>query len=487
MTYPDSGGQQWGPHNPQQYPQQPGPYQNQPNWQQGPYQGQPAQPGYHSGPNPTMPYGANQPPQGPGFPGEGFPQPDPYQPGPPKRRRTGLVISAIVAVIAIAGGVVVAVWAFNRGDSVAAGAQNPTEAATNLVSSLGNGDVAGMLSSLAPGEAALARDMLNDTIDELKRLEILKPEADASNVSGVELKTENLRFDDSAAEQVNDHVTITKLVDGKLTINSDASKIPLADEFVSKAMPGGAPTGKETETVDIGEQVQRTGEPVRIATVKSGEAWYPSLFYSVADYALAEEDMEWPKNAIPANGAGSPEEAVQQMATALTNQDLRRTIELLPPDEMAVLHDVGPLLLDTMGRVPSGPNEFKIDKLDTETSEATGGTKVIITSFQGTVQGQQISARQSGDCYEMTSGGQSQRLCGSDIASELQDEDLPPQVAATMEKVFSNLLGQGVGVITTEVDGKHYVSPMRSIGDSFLGVLRSFEPGDVKEILNSLN
>ncbi|TCP50845.1 hypothetical protein EV191_107109 [Tamaricihabitans halophyticus] len=475
MTYPGSGGQ-WQPQQPPQYPQQQ--YPQQPGWQQGPPPGQQPPPGYQ----PPAQFGANPPPpQDPG----GFPQPG--APEPPKRKRTGLIIGVIVAVVVAAGGITAGIWALNSSNNVAAGAANPTEAATNLVNSVGNGDVAGMLTSLTPGEAELANDMMNDTVDELKRLEVLSDQADPSNVSGIELKSENLKFDESAEEKVNDRVTITKLVDGKLTVSADLSQIPLAEGFMQQVAPEGLPTGQQTQTIDIGQQVRSSGEPIRIATVQTDDEWHPSLFYTVADYALTEQGMSWPKDQIAPKGADSPEQAVEEVVKAAGSADVQRIIELLPPDEMAVLHDVGPLLLDAIGSGPAGP-QLDVNALETSTEEVTGGTKVIVTSFDGTVNGQQIQARHAGDCIEINMPGQQGKMCGDDLAAEIQqDETLPPQVADTLSQVFGKLMSEGMGVVTTEVDGKHYLSPMRSMGESVLTLLRAFEPADIRELITAVN
>ena len=53
-----------------------------------------------------------------------------------------------------------------------------------------------------------------------------------------------------------------------------------------------------------------------------------------------------PATPIPAVGAATPEEAVRGMIDAAIDLDVARVIELTPPDEMAALHDYGPILVD---------------------------------------------------------------------------------------------------------------------------------------------
>ncbi|OKK19536.1 hypothetical protein AMK16_15705 [Streptomyces sp. CB00455] len=113
MSYNQPGpyGQQ-----PQQQPQQPGPYGQQPP-PPGPY-GQPAapQPGYGYPQQPGVPpQGYPQQPQQPQQPGYGYPQQPPYggmpPQQPPKKSKAGVVIAVVVAVAVVAG----AGWYFIKG------------------------------------------------------------------------------------------------------------------------------------------------------------------------------------------------------------------------------------------------------------------------------------------------------------------------------------------------------------------------------------
>ncbi|MDQ3579964.1 MAG: DUF2076 domain-containing protein, partial [Actinomycetota bacterium] len=377
MTYPGSGGQ-WQPNDPHQPHGGPGsgPFPaQQPGY---PQQGYPQQGGYpQTGPQQAQGYpqtGPQQPQYGQqGYGQQGYDQGGQYAHAygmptePPKKKSTGKIVGVIVAVVAVAAGAGFGVWQFTK-ESVAAGADNPTAAATSLVNAIGQGDVAGLLTQLAPAERDLLATLNSETTKELQRLEVYKGDVDPNKIQGFELKTENLRFDEGAAEKVNDHITITKLVGGTLTVSSDMSKMPFTEEFMDAAFPKGVTDKPETETIDIAEEVKKNdGEAIRIATVKVGDEWYPSMFYTGADYALKEAKLDWPKQAIAAKGANTPGDAVRQLADAALDGDIERVIELLPPDEMGVLHDVGPVIVDAAGR--QKPADVKIVKLETETAK----------------------------------------------------------------------------------------------------------------------
>jgi len=497
----------------------PGPTSPGPDGQAPYQQGDPQQGGYpQTGPQYGQPqYGQQYPQSGgypqqqypptSGYPQQQYPQGDPQQtfyaqqigeppPGAPNKGKRGFIIGLVVALVVLVGGGVT--WfAVSQSDSVAAGAQTPTEAATNLVNSLGNGDVVGMLSTLAPAEASLFTDPVADVTTELKRLQVVDANADPAALTGIELKTENLVFDDAAAEKVNDHLTITKLTGGTLTVTADLSKVPLAEEFIDAALTADdkreLEQGPQTRTIDIAQEVARAGEPMRIATVNVDGEWYPSMLYSIADYALLEEGEPWPQQAIAANGAGSANDAVKEMLQAALDADVSRVIELLPPDEMGVLHDAGPAIVQAVGR--EKPSGAKVEKLETETTAVTGGTRATVTAVElSGPAGEKATLTKDGSCYEMVTDGRSEKLCAEEVAAMAEEEatdttgdSLPPEVRDVLVNLGTGVMEQGLGVVTTEVDGKHYVSPVRTFTEAGMTVLRSLQPEDIKALLRAAN
>ena len=488
MTYPGQGGQ-WPPNDPygqgqQGYPQ--GGYPQQGGYQQGqPQPGYPQQGYPQTGPQQAFPQTGPQPAQ-PDYGQTQYGGPYGYPaPEPPRKGRKGLVVGVVAAVVAVAAGVGATVFFINRNNSVAAGAEPPTTAATNLVTAIGQGDIAGVLTGLAPAERDLMSTLNSETTKELVRLEVYKPDADPNKITGFELKAENLQFDDAKAEKVNDRITITKLTGGTLTITSDMSKLPYTQAFIDAAFPRGVQERPQTETVDIAKEIaDNGGEPIRIATVNVDGEWYPSLFYTMADYALAEAKLEWPKEAIPANGADSPEEAVRGLADAALGADLRRVIELLPPDEMGVLHDVGPVLIEQAGRVEAAP--ARIIELETETTGVEDGTKVLLKKLVIEVEGETGTITKDGECYAAEVQGETQRMCADDLAREFAGTGMPPEVEKALTGLVKGMI-ENTGVVTVEVDGKWYVSPIRSLTDVMVTALQSLEAEDVRALLDLAN
>ncbi|CRK56206.1 proline-rich proteoglycan 2 [Alloactinosynnema sp. L-07] len=492
MTYPGSGGQ-WPPNDPYQqggqHPQQPGGYQQggyqQPGYpQQGGYpqtQGypqtgpQPTQGYPQTGPQPTQAYGGYGQQQAYGQQPYGYPVP-PEQP----KKRKGLVIGIVAAVVAVAAGGGVTWWALNRG-STPSGAESPTAAATSLVNAIGQGDVAGLLTGLAPAERDLMTTLNSETTKELQRLDVYKKDVDPNKIQGFELKTEGLKFDEAGAEKVNDHLTITKLIEGKVTISSDASKLPFTEEFIELAFPRGMNAKPETETIDIADVVKdNDGEPIRIATVNVDGEWYPSLFYTIADYGLQDSKKKWPKTSIPAKGADSPEAAVRGLADAALDADIARVIELLPPDEMAVIHDLGPMIVD-MAKGEAEPSGVKITKLETETVDVEGATKVLLKEFEAEKDGEKVRVTKDGECYAAEVDGEKEQFCADDAATQIGGKRMDPDAKKALTNLVKGMIAN-TGVVTTKVDGKWYVSPIRSITDIQVTALKSLEPEDIKAL-----
>ncbi|EHR61807.1 hypothetical protein [Saccharomonospora cyanea] len=477
MSTPEFG-QQWPPQTPQ--PPQPPP---DPHSQGSP--GAPAAPQYGQ-PGPVQPpqYGVQH------HGGAQYTQPQPgvVLPGsqPPQRgRKRGLVVGLVVAlVLALGGGATW--WVLSERESVASGASTPEEAASRLINALGNGDLLGVAQSLVPGEASALGDQLQDGVDELKRLGMLSPDADPSAFSGISLTAKNLVFDTEATERVNDRLAITKLTGGTLTVEANLAELPLEQEYLDAmvAAAGGAGATSGSQTFDIGTLVRQSGAPIRIATVNVDGEWYPSLFHTIADNALASEGLSWPQESIPARGADSPTEAVRQLVQAAFDADLNRVIELLPPDEMAVLHDVGPLLVDALASEGATPSGIKVVDLRTENTPVTNGTRATLTALTLEAPGKgRLSVTKDGGCYDLTAPEGSQRFCGADLAQAIVENAGPDVPVAGIGRTMEVLAEQGLGVVTTEVDGKHYVSPLRTYGEFGLGLYRELTPEEFRAML----
>ncbi|HEX5117882.1 MAG TPA: flagellar basal body protein FliL [Pseudonocardiaceae bacterium] len=479
---PDNQGQPPGgwpqpqyPYGQEQFPQQPyqggllNPGQQPYPGQQQPFPGQQPYPGRQ--PYPTMQYPINQGPYGQ----------VPVQPGS-RKRRSGLAIGVVAAVVVLAGGGVGTYFAFNHAAKI--GSASPQAAATKLVADVSHDDVLGVVNDLPPAEASLLQDSFQGATDQLKRLNVIKPNVDSIGASSVRLEAQGLRFDDSAIERVNDHLAITKLVAGTITIGQQVSSNSYTDSFLHTAFPNGVPQGK-TYTLDITKQVQESGRPVRIATVDVDGQWYPSLFYSIADAGLQAAHVAWPAESVPAVGASSADGAVRAFVQAAMNEDAKGIIERTSPDEMAALHDVGQVLVRAAG--PGQQSGLRIDSMNFADRDVTGGVDTVLRSMTLTDGDDRITINQSGTCYTVrgSGAGENARFCASDITKELGTEAalLPPQVVKVIEDMVSGLMRNGVGIVATQVDGQWYVAPGRTFTQLALDIYGSVTQQDFAALL----
>jgi hypothetical protein len=430
-----------------------------------------AQPGWagpQAGPPTATPAGG-PPPAGWG----GAPPPPGFS--APRRRRTPIVITAVVAVIALAAGAF-GVWTLLRGRG---GADSPTAAIQLLASDLASKNYLDAYSRLNPAEATLATDLSSVVAKELVRLEVLKPGAELG-VGSFQVK--DLKMDEGGAETVRDNVVINKLVGGTITFDQGAD-LPFTDKFARKAFPDGmAPAGQPT-TVDIAEEVRKNGgEPIRVASVQVDGQWYVSLFYTAADYALRSAGKAWPKTSVPAVGAATPEDAVKETVQAAFDGDTRRLVELAAPDELQVVHDAG----DAIVAAGNGePADVKLVELDTTQTDVRGKPAVQLARAVIESGGQRGTVERDGDCLVATPDGEApQRFCSADVLQQIGDTGDP-----TLRRVAPKLVRAAfdLKVVTTEVDGKFYVDPGQTVISLYGDLLGVLEPGDVDALLDMVN
>jgi hypothetical protein len=499
-------GQQGQPGQPQQ-PQPPGQWNPPP---QNPQQGYPHQP-RHGYPHPPGQWGGqpqqpqqpgqwNQPTQGypqQGYPQQGYPQPQ-GQWGPPesltqptRHRGRGKLIAGTAAVIVLAGGGVATYVAFSDSSSKG-GAGSPKQAVQKFVGDLNNSDFLGLLDDLAPGEKRAMADPVRDEIDQLKRLKVLQSNADPNKVTAVHLSATKLTFSDKTVS-VNDHVQIVELTGGEVTVSTDATKIPLTKQFLDAAFPnGGLPTGSTgSQTINISDVVRENGKPIRVSTEKVGGKWYPSLFYTIADYAVASGNLRAPSAAdrIPDKGAASGDEAVRQLITALSKQDFATAIGLASPDELGVLHDYGQLVLQAAGS-GSGSAPFTVNDIQFTHKSISGGERLILKSLDVEANGQHVKVAVDKGCYTATVGSETKHLCANDLIDMVVNEfggfgGEPPQLTSAQRTAFAHLIDglSSVGIDVSQTGGKWYVDAVHSYFDVVGSILSGLQGDDVYELI----
>jgi hypothetical protein len=425
--------------------------------------------GYGPAPTPTWAAGHVPPP------GAGYPPGAPPPAATGGRRLRTVVVALVAVVVLVAAGVLV--YLTLRGG----GGDTPAEATRLLADDLQSGDLAGAVTRLHPDEVALGEDLGGMLTDELVRLEILRPNAQPDALL-TGLTFAHLQFDDTAVEQVRPGVAITKLVGGTVTVDRDVNALPLTDSYKRLAYPNGVPPAPAPEVIDIATVVADQGRPVRVATVQVDGDWYVSLAYTIADNALVKNGASWPQGSIAPRGAATAQDALRDTVSALLDQDARRLVELAPPHELSVVHDLGPLLVERAGTPRAGG--ARLVDLATTQSEVDGGTALTVDRLIATDgRGNQFTVVRDGDCLAVTAAGSPGRVCADDLVRQgvaTMPHLTDPAVRDVVTRATRAALG--LRVVVVEDDGQYYVSPARTLAGLGVDVLKTLQPADVAHL-----
>lgn len=473
----------------------------QPPTQAAPY-GQPA-PSPYGQPAPS-PYGqpatqayGQQPPPGYGYPQPGYSGQPPLNPPtgmpsgmqpPAKKNRGAMVITVVAVVVAlVAGG---GFYYFAHRDTKSAGGQaSPQEAVNAMLVSLSQKDPVGVADQLDPAEASLFADLNGELLTQLKRLEIVTPSASATSLSGSKVTMTGLTYG-SDPDQINDHETVVKLTGGTVTVATDVAQLPITDKIKTAAGTALARIEPKSQTYDIADEVKKLGHPIRIATVNRNGKWYPSLFYTAADYWAQEAKVGNPTaaDAIPAVGASSPEEAMNDLLTYSTSGQYDKIIALLPPQEMGVMHDYGKLIT---GKIPaanrSAINSVKFSNESWNTSDVAGGKLVSLRTITVSTGDQKVTVARDATAGSLTVTVPGQPAIsldkdtiGSYLAKAMgsgSSSPMDPQLVKIVGQEFQQVIG--VGVVMTQDGGSWYASPVRSYAEIFVSLMKGLQPSDI--------
>ncbi|MFN0025952.1 MAG: hypothetical protein ACKV2O_02035 [Acidimicrobiales bacterium] len=380
------------------------------------------------------------------------------------------------ATIATMSLVAMGLFAFVSLTGGSSGSATPEDAVQQFFDAVGKEDVVGVLNSLPVGERKIFVPLVTDMVTEFERLKVIS-DVDLAKVPGVDLTFNDLTFE---VDEVAPTVAAVSITGGKVTSAVDVAELPIGDSLLDQVFDGERPDLSVSETNDVTDGMDSTD---KLVTVKDGDGWHVSLWYTVAEAARIDARLPVPDfgNGIAAVGASSPEEAVRQLFAATAGLDVRRLIELSDPEEAAALHDYAPLFIDdaedAVDQLFDESNvSIQLTPLDLTVEEAFGHKNVIVGGIEGSVEadGLDISFEIRGGCSTFEINGEKQETCVGDL-DKLTDSGVPPAVAEIMGK----LSAKASGIVTTEVDGKWYISPTLTVGNGMLSVLRAFDAKDI--------
>ena len=444
--------------------------------------------------DPTVPTGWGPPP----------PTPPPAAPTAPRRGRVGRVALAVIGVLGIGAGTVFAVSQLTGGEK----SNTPEEAVESFYRAVETGDFIGLAKSLAPGERDVMLDSLVPLVNEMSRLEILEKDFDLEKVKGYTAKLSDYKATASLLRPDLAAVTVTG---GNLNATFDPKDLPfgdfLRDQFGKQI--------DEAEATTSSNSLSFGSDDSPIVVQKVGNRWYLSANYSIAEAARNESKTPFAVPAkgsgVPARGAKTPEGAVSEMMQAGAELDLRRVIELLPPDEFAALHDyAGQFIPDAERELADLRKQYSLTlrpKLRA-TKLADDRSLVQITDvpleFTSTINEQRISvsyadregsasftsadgedlrATFKNNCLDLVLDGENKRGCGRDgLAKLFTDLTGTPIDFTSLPATTGGISGPCaakrravVGFTVIKRDGLWYVSPTRTMFDAMTATMKTLD------------
>ena len=380
---------------------------------------------------------------------------------PPSRRPTAYLAVVIGLLAMVAGGVF---FVRSIGSDVTGGS-TPQAAVEKMLQALSNEDVLGVLEAMPAGERRLFGSRLRALTGELGRLGILRKDLDLGDLPGLDLEFSGVRL---RMEQLSADLAAVTIVEGRSSYNVDPASSPLG-EFVRKLIPPSSlsPVRGSDDLRD---------DRIAFATVREGEDWYVSLFYSLAEQGRREAGLPLPRagQGVPARGAATAEKAVEELIRAAAALDVRRLIELTPPDEAAALHEYSSLFIDDAeAAVREARTHFRAQLRSLSLSARSSGEDTLVTvdkmDFHLEIPDAGISVDFDGKCATLSGrffgSDRPERQCGLGAGA------VPGGDLARLPRL---------GFVAVERDGAWYVSPVGTVFDSLIEVLRALKPADLE-------
>jgi hypothetical protein len=416
------------------------------------------------------------------------------------KRGRGKLVGAIAAGVMLLGGAGTAIAIRSNANS---GAASPEAAVQSMMNSIEAGDWLGAMETMPQGERQFYVKVAEKSITEAKRLGFLSEAGSARKVSGIKID-----FKDIAMQSltVNDRVARVTITGGSVTSDITASELPIGD-VLSKLMGH----DNATLTDQHNEQTITPNDDSQkgfIGTVKDDEGWHVSLMYTAAENARGDKVM--PKVAIAAKGAASPEKAVEEMVQAGLSADVNRVLELVDPQEGAVFHDYGQLLVDAVSQSDIDTTGWpKVEEMQLTSTPGDWGTvvgvkKIVMLSTNsddGTKD--KMTFEQSGDCTSITDEtdgdvSDTQKFCSTDMQDLLGGSDRSCEedhnacaginVAQDVMRAITSRASANPyqsGVVTRQIDGKWYVSPSSTMAAAIFRLTKLVERSDIEKILKA--
>ncbi len=253
-------------------------------------------------------------------------------------------------------------------------------------------------------------------------------------------------------------------------------------------------------------------DPIELVAIEEDGGWHVSLAYTMAEAIRGESDTplsELGSGPDPVGG-DDPEDVVRRMVDAAVELDAETAIALLPPDEMRALYDYAPLFLPELDQSVGQAREdgvwITVNDLQLSVDGDGSVRRVRFESYDIEMVDEYSSSHVTydGECttstttYDYSESIEFYDDYGSDTTepTEQTDEyrycrgdepDDDTYLGGLLDLGFFSAVSEvEPGLTVVEVDGRWYVSPVRSILDSMVEVLEAMSPEDIESFTDLL-
>jgi hypothetical protein len=405
----------------------------------------------------------------------------------PSRRRKGVLVAAVVTVLAVGGAATFA--AVQITGSNAGGAESAQEVGEQVLASIENEDVLGILDVLLPGERELFRQPAIDFVSELSRLEVLSPAADLAKIEGVDLSVTG----GSVEVRETNVADITNLeLSGEINAAVDGERLPIGDLILDNVNDADANLSELDES-------ESTELEMPLTAVEVGGRWYLSVFHTAAEVARADLDPipDIPETGIEPSGGAQPEDALDELLDGIEQLDLSAIIAALNPGEAAALQRYAPLFIDdAQSSLDEAPIE--LDITEAEYTVIGDGSRrhasIDLLVVEGSAEGTAFEVEYSDGCFNVVAEGEELNSCELDDQLTGQEfEELDDMLSEgpvrdlidVLTEAFADYEQPGVTLVRT--DGSWYVSPIGTLFDQLLAVARALDRSELDALIEAVS
>lgn len=412
--------------------------------------------------------------------------------------RTGMIgriIAAVLAVAMIGGG---AFLAFGAG-SADGGADTPEAAFEQALAAIEAGDLVALAEVMEPAERETMFDAGFAFLDELVRLEVLADDFDAAAIDGIDL---SLAGPELTVERPRDDLARIYIGGGVFDAGVDVADLPLGRRVLEQLSP------EQLDHTERQTEILAPQDTPFVAVQRDGR-WYLSYWYTAAENIRLEADAPLPDplDRPAAIGAASPEEAAARFLEEAVRLDVARMIGMLDPEEAAALYDYAPLFLDDAAAAANGLLQSAEDagwawgfdelvfRADTDGDLATVFLERLTFSAGGETGSASITIADEALSAELTLidefWGEETTwsvVGGADgcFTVTISSGDQTEQIDSCDDDTFTiespALDLQEFGVVARQVDGRWYLSPMRTVFDAMIAAVEQVEGDELDSV-----